>query len=412
MMKVLVLAPHFPYPHNTGAKTRTYNILKRLAGQHDVTFACMTRDRVASDHLDHLHALCSAAYVAQEPGARPWRKVGWLAGSRPYHASMFWSPRLRDMVQALLAQNRYDVVYCNFLYTAQYLPESTRAAPLVAVDQHNADHLVWQDMRAKDPNPLIRLMATRNLAATRRYEDRQYPKFDLCFSVSEEDAEATRRIAPPDLSIRVAPNGVDTSRFVPQLELEPARRTLLFFGGMNARMNRDAVLYLMEDILPLVRERVPDVCMNIVGPNPPPAVRRLGASPGVTVVGEVPDVRPYIASCTLVVAPVRMGGGTKVKVLESMAMGKAVVATAHACQGLDVQDGRDVAVADSAEAIAEKVVWLLGDEQARRRIGAAARLTVEHSYSWEAIAESIMGELTSALEEKKKALAPSGLGAT
>jgi glycosyltransferase involved in cell wall biosynthesis len=202
--------------------------------------------------------------------------------------------------------------------------------------------------------------------------------------------------------VRVAPNGVDVDAFRPAAG-DGEEDTLLFFGTMNARMNADAAVFLVEEILPLIRARRPGVTLTIVGQNPAAQVLKLAQRPGVSVLGEVPDVRPHIARASVVMAPVRMGGGTKVKVLESMSMGKPVVATSHACRGLAVQDGVDVAMADSPADIAGRTVALLEDAEARRRLGGAARATVERLYSWDAVAALISDEMELAVERKRAA---------
>ena len=403
-MNLIMVAPHFPLPTNTGSKTRTYNLLKRLGARHNVSFACIDRGEVAEPDLAELGRVCSRLRVIRGAPVSRARQAAWLMSGRPYHVSMFWSASLESVVRGMVEAPGADAVLSSFLYMARALPARLPAGMLAAVDQHNLDRVTWDGLRRGDPSPLVRLAAGWNYRKTCRYELQQYRRFDLCFSVSEEDAAATRLIAPAGLPVRVASNGVDVEAFRPAADgWDGEADSLLFFGTMNARMNADAVVYLVEEILPLIRTRRPGARLSIVGQNPSASVLKLGQRPGVSVLGEVPDVRPHVAAASVVMAPVRMGGGTKVKVLESMSMGRPVVATSHACRGLAVQDGVDVSIADSPAEIAGRTVALLEDAEARRRMGAAARATVERLYSWDAIAALISDEMEVALERKREA---------
>ncbi len=396
-----MVAPHFPLPTNTGSKTRTYQLLRRLAAQHNVSFACITRGAVAESDVEELSRVCRRLVVIQGAPANRGRQAQWLLSGRPYHVNMFWSAQLQAAVQGMVEEEGADAVLCSFLYMARTLPARLPAVLAVAVDQHNADRITWESLRQSDPSPLVRLAAAWNYRKTCRYEVEQYRRFDVCFSVSEEDAAITRLMAP-ELPVHVAPNGVDVDSFRPT-EGDGEEDSLLFFGTMNARMNADAAVFMVDEILPLIQQKRPRARLTIVGQNPTAAVLRLAQRLGVSVAGEVPDVRPYIARASVVMAPVRMGGGTKVKVLESMSMGRPVVATSHACRGLDVKDGVDVAIADTPGDIADRTVALLEDAEARRQMGSAARVTVERLYSWDSIAAFISDELESAVAHRRAA---------
>ncbi|MCL5961626.1 MAG: glycosyltransferase [Chloroflexi bacterium] len=361
----------------------------------------MTREEVSQDHLDHLNALTKGVYLVKAPRLSLFDRICFVLHSQPYHVRMFRSAALRSTIQSLLQAEKFDAIYCNCLYTAQYLDRSDNAVTLAVVDQQNADYIMWRIMADNDSRLIVRLIAKLNYFKTRRFETAQYQKFDLCFSVSQEDATATALIAPSKLRIVVAPNGADLDYFAPAVGEPTVENELLFFGTLNARMNVDASVYFAHEVFPKVRAAVPNAGFTIVGRDPAREVQDLARLPGVTVVGEVSDIRPYLNRAAVVVAPVRLGAGTKLKVIESMAMGKTVVATAHACTGLIVNEGDDVVIAYSPIDFAEKLIWLLHDKDAATRISQKARYSVEQNYGWDHIVDNIVDELHEAIRRRR-----------
>jgi glycosyltransferase involved in cell wall biosynthesis len=246
---------------------------------------------------------------------------------------------------------------------------------------------------------LLRLRATRMPGVLRRYVHhqadlmqrlmhRECPRFDLNVMMSELDAERLQTIAPGSTT-HVAPNGVDTEYFRPMHEMSPISGRIVFLGPTYQFANRDAVEYLIEEILPRVRNLFPTPSLRLIGWNADADRKRWEGEPGVTCAGQVEDIRPLLAEASCVVVPIRIGGGTRLKILDAWAMGKAVVSTAVGCEGLRAADGENILIRDTPHAFADAVCAVLGDPALRQRLGSNGRETVSASYAWPRVGQHL-----------------------
>lgn len=401
-MRILYLSPNFPVPTNTGAKTRIYNILSRLAKKNEIVFACVTQDYVSPDQKQKIQSYCIDTQIVKLPSRNIIKKGKLIFHTDPYHARYFYSNIFKNRLSILFEKYNFELIYCHFLYMAQYLDHRLSGEYSMVIDQHNSDTLMWRRMSTNSSDILFKIFAWQNMIKTRVYERKNYSKFDLCLSVSREDARMTRNIAKSKPLVVVAPNGVDVKKFRPDPYCKKLKNSVLFFGTLNAQMNVDAIKYYVEDILPIVKTQIPEVKTILVGKDPVGELRRLSKIEGVELIGEVTDIREYINIAELVIAPIRFGAGTKLKVLESMAMEKAVVATQLSCQGIDTIDGDNIVVADSPEKFAQKVVYLLRNKSLRNRIGKNARQTIQNKYSWDYIVTKIEREIKKIIGESRQ----------
>jgi glycosyltransferase involved in cell wall biosynthesis len=298
------------------------------------------------------------------------------------------SPAFAARLSAWLSAERFDVVQIEGIEMARYLGVVLAAGdrPCLVFDDHNAEYVLQERAFRSDIRRPARLHAGlysfvqwRRLC---RFEAEICRLTDRVITCSAADAAALRRIAP-EARIHVIPNGVDTTAFRPQ----PAEAvaTLVFTGKMDFRPNVDASLWLVEEILPRIRQAQPGATVVLVGQRPSPAVARLAAVPGVVITGRVEDVRPYIAGAQVYVAPLRMGSGTRLKLLEAMAMGAAIVSTRLGAEGLPVESGRHLLLADDAADFATAVIALLNDRTQGTALGREARRLVETEFDWRSI---------------------------
>jgi glycosyltransferase involved in cell wall biosynthesis len=318
----------------------------------------------------------------------------------------FWSEDLARQVAHLLESQDFDVVIVSFLTMIGYLEpwlaglEETerRSRPLLVLDQHNVDAVVWTWHVERSRNPIRRLYSVWQLRRVRRLQETEYPRFDLILSVSAAERALTMHyVDETSTQVVLVPNGVDAALFNP----DACRRTrddgkpLLVYGGsMDVRMNQDAVVWFVDRILPLIRLQIPGAQFRVVGRRPPRRIRQLSDRPGVTVTGTVADVRPHYCEASVFVVPSRMGGGTKLKTLEAMALALPVVSTTVGAQGLDAEDGKHLHVADDAAQFAGKVVELLADRNKARAVGRAAAYLVRTTYTWDHIIPPVEEILT------------------
>jgi glycosyltransferase involved in cell wall biosynthesis len=213
-------------------------------------------------------------------------------------------------------------------------------------------------------------------------------QMDRVICMNRHDANALVGYVPQE-KLEILPHGVDTAYFAPMADVAPEPNAIGYFGAFQHYPNVDAVHYFVHDIFPLVKERIPDAHFYVIGSNPPEEIRQLHGRTDITVTGFVPDIRPYMARCAVIVAPIRLGLGMRVKVVEAMAMGKPVVATELACEGIDVTDGVDAAMANTEESFAESVCYMLQDHACASAMGASARKLVERNFEYRAIGERL-----------------------
>lgn len=385
-MKILWVKPGKLLPLDSGGKLRTYHILRQLASDHQLTYFSYyegARDAAyETEVLQQFPGTIALASGSAEPAGigRGLDYLRRLVSPAPYAVSRFTHRRVRATVNALLEGGAFDVAVCDFLASAPNFPKKL-ATPTVLF-QHNVEALLWQRRAELEDRWQDRMIARLEYAKMRRYEPSQVRRFDHVIAVSEQDKAMMSSTVGP-ARITVVPTGVDLASFRYDPAVAPSGPHVIFTGSMDWNPNVDGVEYFCREIWPSVLARVPDARFQIVGRRPHPRVQRL-ASASVEVTGTVPSVVDYLRQAAVFVVPLRIGGGTRIKLYEGMAMGKATVSTTIGAEGLDVQHGRDIRLADAPGAFADAVVEMLQDDDVRRRYEAAAAATARQ-YDWSVI---------------------------
>ena len=386
-MRILFVTNNLPYPPTDGWKMRVWALIRHLRARHQVTVASFMRTTEDPGAVTALRAHCEAVHVIpREPRYSPWKLLQGAAGPLPFSIVNFADPRMRTLVNDLFARGSFDVIQAESLHMAQYC---LGAAAMTVLDLHNIESMLMKRYAAQARHPLKRVYAELTWRKLLRYERRIYGAFDQCLTCSEED----RRLAlveSPAARVAVIPNGVEVAEYLPdESGARPDR--LVFVGRMDYHANVDGAEWLCRDILPRVRAYRPDVRLTIVGAHPTRRVQRL-AQPGVVeVTGFVEDVRPYLREAAVVVIPLRVGGGTRLKLLEAMAGGKAVVSTTVGAEGIEVTHGRDILLADRPDDFSMRILALMTDAALRRRIATAARELAGSRYDWNGIVRGLEG---------------------
>ncbi|HXD75462.1 MAG TPA: glycosyltransferase [Vicinamibacterales bacterium] len=403
-MRILWLKSDLLLPLDKGGRLRTWHLMRHLAKRHDITYMSFAGNGQERE-IEGMREVAKDVVTVKrsDPAKRSvlfyMDAARYLADPLPYAIAKYRSAAYKSALAALLRERPFDVIVCDFLVPAVNLPK-TLPCPAV-IFTHNVEAEIWRrhaDTKSSVPSRwLYRLQHKRML----RFEDETLQRFDGMLAVSDADRDTIARLYP-DAAKKpawVVRTGVDTEYFQPNAEREPLNTEpvnleprLVFTGSMDWLPNEDAMKYFCADILPLIRAQVPGVRLSIVGRAPTPAVRAL-AGDHIEVTGTVDDVRPYMHKAAVYVVPLRIGGGTRLKIFEAMAMGKAVVSTTVGAEGLPVTDGTDAVIADDPQAFAAAVVRLLRDDSQRRAIETAARDLVVRHYDWSAVA----GELDEAL---------------
>jgi len=389
-MKLLWLNAGVLLPLDKGGKLRTWHLMRHLAARHDITYLSFEDASQREDDRRGMREVCRRLVTVprSDAGKGGWRfyadAASYLIDPAPYAVAKYRSARYRARVSDLLASEPFDAIVCDFLPPVANLPA---ALPCPAVlFTHNVEAEIWRRHVETARNPVARGLLAQQWRRMLRFEGAALARFDGVLAVSESDAKTFTRLYPDRLQapIHIVQTGVDTEYFTPPPD-EPSRTHMVFTGSMDWLPNEDCMTYFCREILPRIRQTEPGATLSIVGRAPTPAVRKLAAIAGVDVTGRVDDVRPHIARAAIYVVPLRIGGGTRLKIFEAMSMAKAVVSTAIGAEGLPVASGRDVEIADEPARFAHAVVRLMRDAAARRAIEAAARRLVVERYDWSAV---------------------------
>ena len=385
-MKILWVKADKILPVHSGGNIRSFHIARQLASSHQLTFFSYYGGMVDAAYESELAkqfpgAVCVATGKPEgSGGARALDYLLRLPNVAPYAVSRFGSASVQSRLEADYGQRRFDVVVCDFLDAAVNFPQ-TLTIPTVLF-QHNVESEIWRRHVENESNPARKLMYKLEFGKMLRYEREVVRKFDHVIAVSEHDRELMS--AWVDASrITVVPTGVDLQQYKFDPQVSSKSPLVMFVGAMDWEPNIDAVEHFCRDIWPSVCSAVPGAKFRIVGRNPDRRVMSL-VSESIEVTGRVPSVVDHLRESAVFVVPLRVGGGTRLKIYEAMAMGKAVVSTTVGAEGLDVHHGQDVILADDARSFSESVVMLLQDRELRRKYErAAAQLAAQ--YDWPAI---------------------------
>lgn len=389
------------WPPTSGGRTRSLQIITELARRHQVTVVTTHSDdddpEGLADQLRGCERVISFEYHVPKRGSSAFPKTvarSWLS-SDPVD---LWKWRVRDVrecVTGLIDSGSVDVCVADFLFAINNVPLGGPTP--VVMFEHNVEYLIWKRLCDLETVAWRRAVLEVEWRKMRAREAEACRKADLTIAVSEHDRNRLAALAP-NADITWIPTGVDVDYFNPAMNRERPSH-VVFSGSMDWHPNEDAVRYFMRDILPLVRAEVPDVSFTIVGRNPTPLVRDAAAAAGAEVTGTLDDIRPAIADAALCVVPLRAGSGTRLKIFEALAMGKAVVSTTVGAEGLSILPGTHYVAADGAPEFAQAVIALLKDPARRQRIGAAGRELVEGRYSWSQVARPFERHCQSAIEK-------------
>jgi sugar transferase (PEP-CTERM/EpsH1 system associated) len=391
-MRILVISDSIPYPMVSGAPLRICNLLCRIARQHQVWLAAPLGTPEGAESVSHVQEFCYRVETANLRRRHPLMHLPGLLryalAGKPLELRFHYSQQLAHKIQHLASSVDFDIVQIEHSHMALYL----EALP---PDLHCRTILMFHDIVFSKYARIFRfecrlgskLRALLYSRMMRRWEPRYAERFGRCITVSEADRRLLLE-ANPRVGVDVVPNGVDTKVYQP-LSLDGASPSLLFIGNMSYSANVDAAMFFSREILPLIRRMTPDVELWIVGKDPPAEVRQLSGET-VHVTGRVDSVVPCYSRSTVCVVPLRAGGGTRIKILEAMALGRPVVSTSIGCEGLDVIDYEHLLIADSPEQFAEKTVRLLTDKPLHQRLATNARQLVVTRYDWDAIARQLM----------------------
>jgi glycosyltransferase involved in cell wall biosynthesis len=381
-MRVLVLSTWFPHPPSQGGKIRAYQLVRALADRHDVALVSFTDTTIKPADLAHMERLCSRVeLVARSPFARSRVRtvLGWLS-AQPSGVVGGYSRHMAATVQTVARDWRPNRVVALTFVTAPYALDLPNVPKILDVDNYMTRLLYEEYRRAR--GTAGRLRRWLSWWKFRGYERDLLRQFDVCLSVAPRDHRAiAAAMAGSSGHAALVPNGVDPAHHRPGLAT-PEPNTLVFNGALSYRANYDAVDYFVTEVLPLVQREVPSVCLRITGAEAGTLPNGLAGNPRVVLTGHLEDIRPVVAGSWVCVVPLRIGGGTRLKILEAMALGTPVVSTTKGAEGLRVVSGEHLLLADTSRSFAEQTVRLLRQPELRADLAMRARRLVEREYDW------------------------------
>jgi polysaccharide biosynthesis protein PslH len=387
MSEILFLPHRFPYPPDRGDKIRSWHILKGLAQLAPVHLATFVEDERDFSHIDTVKSVCASVYAEPRSRSKAESMALALATGKPASVAAFGSHKLQAKVDALLAERPISCIFAFSGQMAQFVPVKRDGVRFVMdfVDVDSAKFHTYADQASGIASFANRFEGKR-LAA---FEHEVARRADISLFVSEAEAALFRTHTGLSAHhVQPLENGIDLDRYDPSLTFErpePSGRPMIVFTGqMDYRPNIDAVIAFAKETMPLILSQRPDSVFAIVGRAPTEQVKALAALPNVIVTGEVADTREWLAHAAVVVAPLKLARGVQNKVLEAMAMRKAVVASSAAAEGIRVIQGQGIIVADTAVEEADAVLDLLQNEDKLSAVAAAARQCIVDGYSWDA----------------------------
>lgn len=379
-MNILFVCHRFPFPPNRGGKIRPFHMIRHLSQKHRVVVATLAHSQEELEQGAGLKQHCSEVLAEVVPSPVRWmHAVGALPSAAPSSARYFDSARLQSRIMELQSRMAIDAVIVHCAFVAEYV-KNVRA-PFKMMDFGDLDSKKWLDYSRYTAFPFSAGYALESFKLE-RVERGLARAFNHCTVTAQGELESYRELGATT-SCTVIPNGVDSDYFhLPEQQTENLR-TIVFLGRMDYFPNVAGITDFAKNVFPLVRRRVPEAQLRIVGSNPVAKIRALEKLGGISVTGYVPDVRPHVAGAAVAVAPLSIARGTQNKVLECMAMGIPVVASPQVAKGVQASPGRHLLVGATAEEFADQVVKLLEDAQLRARIRDAARRQVVSAHSWD-----------------------------
>jgi glycosyltransferase involved in cell wall biosynthesis len=398
-MRILYVAPKIPWPATDGGRIAIYELIRHITARgHQAAFLGFGSSQAADELCAHANLLWAKA-VAHNTATNPVSALGNLLSPLPYTASKYKSGAMADAIRSALQEELFDLVQLENTHMAHYLGVVQRHNKPAVLRLHNVESLLAERYARTVPPPLswyVSLQARRMA----QFESRACEQASLCLAITEEDAERIRRLAP-DAQVAVSPAGVDLERFSPQLMSEEPG-TVVYVASMNWPPNADSARWFRTEIWPRILKEEPTARWIIVGKDPPTDILHWPEEDrSITVTGFVEDIRPDLNRGSVVVVPLRSGGGMRLKILEAMAAGKAVVSTPLGAEGIPARNGEEIILAPADRTFAAEVVRLLRQGSERKRIGKAARVWVER-YGWNRIAEALEREYSALLETRTR----------
>lgn len=397
--KILILSPIFPLPLKSGGQVRIFNIIKHLSNSFDISLLCLIGGE-EEEYVPMILQFCRTVETTQgkiyennfdkmvsffKPSQLPRtmkRFNKWIRGM-PFQICRFYHSEMSEKLERMITRDKYDIVYAVYSQMAPYLTQAKILDRNIKTVLEDIDlSFVTKYREYANKKGLAKVWASLEYKRTKDYVTRIWPSYDKVIVMSDVDKEKLLTINA-GMNISVVPNGVDTEYFQSAGYRKSNNNKLAFLGGSLHYPNVDALMYFLKEIYPQVNQEIADISLTVIGEFTENSILNLNNS--VHFTGYVDDIRPYLNECTLLIVPLRIGGGTRLKILEAMSLGIPVVSTSIGCEGIDAEKDKDIIIADSAQDFAESIKAVLKDESLRFSLSRNGRRLIKQKYNWENI---------------------------
>lgn len=383
-MKILWISPALPYPPDNGLKVRIFNLISPLSQYHDISLVSFVDTKEPQEeNISHLSKYCTT--VRSVPFQPEGAKGYGLFNRLPDVVLVYFSSSMVKAIKEEISKRDFDIIIIESLKMAQYLPADFKG--LSTLSTHNVESIKYRSLLELKKGIKKKTGALIQLSKLRRYEINMLNEFDLCITVSERDRYVFQKWSSHrNMEIEEIPIGIDTAEYKPIEDEKKDGKTISFCGACSYEPNVDAILYFYKEILPIIKYEIPDVTFQVIGSNPPTEILNLASEDNITVTGYVDDVKTYLLKSSVFAAPLRMGGGSKVKIIQAMGSGLPVVTTPEGARGIHATPGKDLLVADNSRGFAQHVISLLQNEDLRTSISKSARECIVARYDMDVVA--------------------------
>jgi len=391
-MRLLFVTSGPTYPLDSGNRIRMYHLIKNLAKNHEIYLISFVENEVELQAMDRMREFCKLVKCVYRSGyirTNLIQKIFKFFMGTSYYIDDFKSEDMRKVIRDVVLSHKFDLAHFDFIEVGQYV-DDVKDIPTI-LTEHDIFYLKTQRyLKAKQPF-IEKLVTFREWIKLYQYEPKIWDKFDRVIVTSDHDASLIKS-RRPKIKVSIVPNGVATEYFdISKVRHESTGEvSLVYTGTLDNIANSDAVLFFYKRIFSLIKVAIPEIRWYIVGKNPLPSIQEIAEKdPAINITGMVEDVRPYIARATVYVTPIRIGSGTRLKILEAMSMKKAVVSTSIGCEGLNIEHNKNILIADNPQQFANFVIRAINDQPLRLKLGEIGRKLVVSEYDWKICAEKM-----------------------
>lgn len=398
-MRVLQFAPRAPWPLDTGAKLRNYHLARVLALQAEVSLLAFSEP--GQDPTELTPAYDKVVTVPRDQGYSLGKLLRGAVGNTPLPLLNYTSEEMKQALARILNEKEFDIIQIESIHLMNYLPviRAARSRSLVICDWHNVESDLMRQYAESQSNIARKTYARRTARLMSESEVRALREFDAHLVVSEHDASRLRTMNSGS-RIQVIENGVDVDYYHDDDQTK-IRKRIVFVGSMDYHANIQAAISFATNVWPMVHEKHSEMTLTIVGRDPSTSVRELATMAGVEVTGSVEDVRPYYREAVIAVVPLKVGGGSRLKILEAMAAGVPVLSTTLGVEGLYVHNGENILLSDSNEGLAGAIMSLMSDSDLRTQIISGGRKLVADRYDWSRLGSTLFDYYQQLLSERQ-----------